>query len=90
MTLHTILEELVSGKYNHTDQRVKERKLIQAEQKIKELMLGEEEIKEILQLELCNGTRDCENEPECPTDDGCQPMDLAVAIHSVMLKKLEE
>jgi len=42
--------------------------------------VDEERIKEILQLELCNGTTDCENSPECPTEDGCQPMDLAKKI----------
>lgn len=39
-----------------------------------------EKIKEILQITLCNGTTDCENSPECPTEDGCQPFDLSKAI----------
>lgn len=39
-----------------------------------------EKIKEILQITLCNGTTDCENYPECPTEDGCQPFDLSKAI----------
>ena len=44
----------------------------------------------ILREELCNGTTDCENSPECATEDGCQPDDLAVKLDSLFQQKLAE
>ena len=44
MSLREILEELLTGKYNYTDERVKKQKTNQAIQKIRELMLSEEEM----------------------------------------------
>ena len=44
----------------------------------------------ILREELCNGTTDCENSPECATEDGCQPDDLAVKLDSLFQQRLAE
>ncbi len=94
MTLRIILEELVSGKYNHTDQRVKERKLIQAEQKIKELMLGEDEIEKILsKIEIPIYTDPMYVEetsnPAVIKLKSKYASIIVQAIHSAMLEKIE-
>ncbi len=84
--LRTILEELVSGKYNNTAQEVKERKLIEAERKIKELILGEEEIVEI----ICSPCKISKDDTFCTIECVFAKGKFANSIHSAMLKKMGE
>ena len=65
----------------------------QAEQKIKELMLGEEEINHIIgQTDLYHLAKSwCEHQKNFPYGQSHQAKThLAQAIHSAMIKKLEE
>lgn len=48
MTLKQILEELVKGKYNHTNPRVQEKKLVYAHSEIMKCVMSEEEIEKVI------------------------------------------
>lgn len=77
MTLRTILEELVSLDFNKGGITYPADKISQAEQKIKELMMTEQEIANILLKSGWNW-------------DGVRRFKSATAIHSAMVEKMEK
>lgn len=64
--------------------REEERKT-EREMKEKSLM-SEDDMFIFFRTHCCNGTVDCENSPECPTEDGCLPQQLAEKLKGRIIK----
>lgn len=52
----------------------------------KNKIMSEDDMFVFFRTHCCNGTVDCENGPECPTEDGCLPQQLAEKLKGKMLK----